>query len=177
MVAKHYKELGELCEQELDLEGAIENFQASADYYEGENSPAAAQGCLLKVAQYAAQLERYPKAIEIYEKVGFACLDNKLLVWSAKDYFMRACLCHLANGDAVSARRALDRFLERDPSFQSQREFKLCNEVIKAVETYDVDGFTKVVADYDATSKLDQWKTTILLRIKNAIKSEEANLN
>ena len=28
-----------------------------------------ANKCLLKVATYAAQLERYPKAIEIYEQV------------------------------------------------------------------------------------------------------------
>jgi hypothetical protein len=33
-------------------------------------SCSSANKCLLKVAQYAAQLEQYDKAIEIYEQVG-----------------------------------------------------------------------------------------------------------
>lgn len=35
----------------------------------------------------------------------------------------------------------------------------------------DVDAFTQAVVEYDSISKLDQWKTSILLRIKNSIKS------
>lgn len=34
-----------------------------------------ANKCLLKVGQYAAQLERYDQAIEIYEEVGFGLND------------------------------------------------------------------------------------------------------
>lgn len=34
-----------------------------------------ANKCLLKVAGYAAQLEQYQKAIDIYEQVGFAWLS------------------------------------------------------------------------------------------------------
>ena len=37
---------------------------------QGEESNAAANKCMLKVAQYAAQLENYPRAIEIYEQVS-----------------------------------------------------------------------------------------------------------
>lgn len=36
-------------------------------------SHSSANKCLLKVAGYAAQLEQYQKAIDIYEQVGFAC--------------------------------------------------------------------------------------------------------
>ena len=38
--------------------------------FQGEESNAAANKCMLKVAQYAAQLENYPRAIEIYEQVS-----------------------------------------------------------------------------------------------------------
>ena len=81
---------------------AIAHYEQSADYYKGEESnrypgapclsppPARALGpattdplplsaplssankCLLKVAGYAAQLEQYQKAIDIYEQVGTA---------------------------------------------------------------------------------------------------------
>jgi hypothetical protein len=52
---------------------------------------------LLKVAQFAAQTEKYDKAIEIYETVAKKSIDNSLLKWSVKEYFLKAGLCHLCN--------------------------------------------------------------------------------
>ncbi len=40
-------------------------------------------------------------------------------------------------------------------------------------EDRDVEGFTNTIVDYDRLSKLDPWKTTILLRIKKSIATEE----
>ena len=33
----------------------------------------------LQIAQFAAELERYPQAVKIYEDVARACVDNNLL--------------------------------------------------------------------------------------------------
>lgn len=41
--------------------------------------------------------------------------------------------------------------------------------LIEKLEEQDVDGFTDAVKDYDSISRLDQWYTTILLRIKKSI--------
>jgi len=131
---------------------------------------------LLKVAQYSAQLEKYHKAIEIYEQVGKASLDNNLLKWSVKEYFLKAGLCHLCASDLVSAKRALEKYQEMDCTFTSQRECKLLLDLIKAYENYDAEAFTAAVVEYDSVSKLDQWKTTILLRIKNSISNEDTGL-
>jgi hypothetical protein len=38
MAAKYQKEIAELCEAELDLQGAMDGYQTAADYYEGEGS-------------------------------------------------------------------------------------------------------------------------------------------
>ena len=37
------------------------------------------------------------------------------------------------------------------------------------MEESNVDGYTESVKDYDSISRLDQWFTTILLRIKKQI--------
>ena len=58
-------------------------------------SQRSANKCLLKVAQFAAQSEKYQKAIEIYEQIGTSSVDNALLKYGAKDHFFRAALCHL----------------------------------------------------------------------------------
>jgi len=176
IAAKHQKELAELYESELDHEHAIEAYKTAADWYEGENSSSAANTCLLKVAQYAAQLEKYDQAIEVYEEVARKSLDNNLTKWSVKDYFFKAILCYLCSTDVVSARRQIEKYQEMDYSFGSQRECKFLLEIIAAYENYDVEAFTQAVVDYDTVSKLDPWKTTILLRIKNLIKKEDIGL-
>jgi alpha-soluble NSF attachment protein len=79
---------------------------------------------MLKVAQYAAQLEDYDKAIQIYESVAGSCLDSSLLKYSAKEYFFRASLCHLSV-DLLNAQHALDKYASQYPAFQDSREFKL----------------------------------------------------
>ena len=85
--------------------------------FTGEESNSSANKCLLKVAQYAAQLENYQKAIEIYEQVASASLDNSLLKYSAKEYFFRAVLCHMC-GDLLDAQHALQRYESMYPAFQ-----------------------------------------------------------
>lgn len=173
IAAKHQKELAELFEEQADLDNAIAAYQTAADFYEGENSASAANQCLLKVALFSAQLERYDKAIELYEQIATQSIDNNLLKWSVKDYFLRAGLCHLAKGDIVAAEHALERYTDMDATFSSQRECKFLTELVNAVKNCDVEAFTNAVVEFDSISPLDSWKTSILLKVKNSIKDED----
>jgi len=167
MAAKYQKEIAETLEAEMDLQGAMDAYQIAADYYEGEGSQSTANTCLLKVSLFSAQLEKYEKAIEIYEKVAHASIDNNLLKWSVKDYLFRAGLCHLAL-DVEGARRALERYKDLDITFATSREGGLLGELLEAIDGQDVEKFTSAVVEFDSISKLDPWKTTMLLRIKNS---------
>jgi alpha-soluble NSF attachment protein len=73
-----------------------------ADMFDGEDQTSQTNACLLKVAQFSAQIEKYEQAIALYEKVAGKSIDNNLLKYSVKGYFFRAGLCHLALGDTVS---------------------------------------------------------------------------
>ncbi|KAG8232653.1 hypothetical protein J437_LFUL012613 [Ladona fulva] len=79
LAAKHHQSIAELYEAGdcggggsggggADLERAISHYEQAADYFRGEESNSSANKCLLKVAQYAAQLEKYDKAVQIYEQ-------------------------------------------------------------------------------------------------------------
>jgi alpha-soluble NSF attachment protein len=50
----------------------------------------------LKVADLSALESDYYKSIEHYERIGRASINNNLLKWSVKDYFLKAGICHLA---------------------------------------------------------------------------------
>lgn len=115
----------------------------------------------------------YYKAIENYEKVAEQSINNNLMKYSVKEYLLKAGICHLANGDLVDSRRALERYREMDPTFATQREHMLLSDLCEAVEAKSQEQFTDKLFQYDQVSKLDKWKTTILVRVKNAI--EEAD--
>jgi alpha-soluble NSF attachment protein len=44
---------------------------------------------------------------------------------------------------------------------------------VGAIDEVDVVKFTDIVRDYDNMSRIDQWKTTLLLRAKNTLKLKE----
>lgn len=93
--------------------------------------------------------------------------------YSVKDYFLKAGICHLATGDLVAATRALERYREIDPSFATQREHLLLTDLCEAVEAKSQDQFTDKLFQFDQVSKLDKWKTTILVRVKNSIEAAD----
>jgi len=168
MAAKHHQSIAEMYESDPNgLAKAVQHYEQAADYFKGEESISSANKCMLKVAQYAAQLEDYEKAIQIYEQVASSSLDSSLLKYSAKEYFFRAALCHLSV-DLLNAQHALEKYAQQYPAFQDSREFKLVKTLCEQLEEQNIEGFTDTVKDYDSISRLDQWSTTILLRIKKA---------
>ncbi|KAI1304870.1 hypothetical protein EDD11_005043 [Mortierella claussenii] len=173
--AKHQEDIGAIYESELiDLEQAMRAYEVAADWYAGESSTALAHKCMLKVATFAAQLEQYDKAIEMFETVASASLDNQLMKWSLKEYFLKAGLCHIATGDSVSAHNAVGRYCDMDVTFSSTRECQFLQSILGAVDNNDVNQFTASVVEFDQLTKLDNWKTKILLEIKNSIGKESS---
>ncbi|KAI9483172.1 MAG: soluble NSF attachment protein [Benjaminiella poitrasii] len=173
--ARHYQDIAELCEStELDQpREAYEAFGKAAELYLADDSPALANKCLLKVAQIAADLEMYDVAIEKYEQVAASAVDDPLLKWSLKDYCFKAGLCHLCTGDVVKTTQALSNYCNMDMSFESTREYGLLKGIIECIDQGDVDHFTQLVYDYDKLTRLDAWKTAVLLKIKKSMDSDE----
>jgi len=121
------------------------------------------------VADLAALKGDYYKAIENFERVSKSSINNHLMKWSVKEYFLKAGICHLASKDLVATNRALQVYVDLDNTFASTREHQLLVDLTEAVEQGDQEAFADKLYQYDQLSKLDKWKTTLLLRIKNDI--------
>jgi alpha-soluble NSF attachment protein len=93
--------------------------------------------------------------------------------YSVKDYLLKAGICQLATGDLVASQRALERYRQMDPQFAGQREYMLLTDLTEAVEAKSQEQFTDKLFQFDQINKLDPWKTTLLVRVKNSI--EEAD--
>ena len=173
MAARYCKELGEIYEQEQNLEKAIDYFERAADLFQSEEVTTSANQCKQKVAQFSAQLEQYPKAIQIYEAIAQHSINNSLLKYGVKGILLNAGICQLCKADVVAITNALERYQEIDPTFSGTREYKLLSELAEAMDEGDVAKFTNSLQEYDSMTRLDPWKTTLLLRVKNAIKAKE----
>ncbi|KAL6581265.1 hypothetical protein OROMI_007188 [Orobanche minor] len=173
MTARYYKEIAELYEQVPNLEQAIVYYEKAADLFLSEEVTTSANQCKQKIAEYSAQLEQYQKAVEIYEEIARHSLNNNLLKYGVKGHLLNAGICQLCKGDVVAINNALEKYQELDPTFSGTREYKLLADLAAAVDEEDVAKFTAAVKEFDSMTRLDSSKTTLLLRVKEALKAKE----
>ncbi|KKK23952.1 hypothetical protein P175DRAFT_0503061 [Aspergillus ochraceoroseus IBT 24754] len=170
--------VAEVYEMELgDTKKALDAYEKTAEWFDADNAEALANKHYLKAADLAALEGDYYKAIEHYERIGRSSISNGLMKWSVKDYLLKAGICHLATNDLVAASRALENYREIDTTFASTREHQLLVDLVETVEQGDQEAFADKLFQFDQLSKLDKWKTTILLRIKNNIESQEEDFS
>lgn len=170
--ADREKEIGQLHLQEFNNLGkAVESFRMAADWYQQEDSNATAMACYKDAADLLADLERFHEAIQLYEQVADHSLQSALTKYSVKEYWLRSSLCALALGDTVTAKRNLTSYSNKDVTFSSTREAKFVGFLIETVEQMDLEGFTGAVAEFDSVTRLDNWKTSILIKIKRLLSS------
>jgi alpha-soluble NSF attachment protein len=176
IAAKAEKDIAEIYEAEGNLTSAAEHYQKSSDYYEMEGQASNRDSGLLKVAHFYGSLGKYVEACELFEKVASACAEDKLRKFGVRDHLLKAGICYLASGDDVAVKKALDRYPSISFEWADSREAKFLATLLDATIKHDEAGFSAAVQDYDSLSRLDQWKTSILVRAKEAVKNEEAEL-
>lgn len=168
--AKQLKSVAELMEQEGKVEVASEYYRNAADMFEmDEHSKSAITQCLVKLAELYARQGKFAEAAKIFEKEGEKALANHLLQFGARDHFLKAGILYLATGDAVTATIACDRYHQMDPRLEGTRESQLLKGLTTAFVENDLDGFMQAVSEYDSISRLDPWKTELLVEAKKKL--------
>lgn len=73
----------------------------------------------------------------------------------------------------LDAQHALNRYEQASPSFSETREYKFIKEIMQHVEGGDEESYTAAVNSFDRISRLDEWHTHILLKIKKGIAKDD----
>ncbi|PNP37222.1 hypothetical protein TGAMA5MH_10892 [Trichoderma gamsii] len=165
--------LGQIYEHDLkDLKRAREAYKEAA-----ERLPKArelnANKLFTQYADLAALDEDYYVAIETYDRIINSMIGNQTMKWSLSTYCFKAGVCHLATGDLVGTRRAVESYRQKDAEFSSQYKYKLIEDLCGAVEAHDQDQFGELLFQFDRTSRLEPWMTAILVKVKNAIEAPD----
>lgn len=170
-------ELGEIYENDLnDYKNAIDAYETAAEWYSQDQAVALANKSWIRCADLQALDSNYLEASNIYSKLIKNSVGNRLSQWSLKEYYLKKGLCQLAAADSVAATRTLQEGQHEDPNFADSRESTLLANLIDAVNDNDTEKLSQVVFDFDKFSKLDKWKTTIMLKIKENISEAEDDL-
>lgn len=155
-----------------------------------------ANQCYQLAAELSGELGDYQRSMELYQTVGEWSLSSALTKYSVKEYWLRAAICSMAMGvsafspfhsrpcfrnwgsrqDLVTTNNLLQDFARKDVTFPSTREAKFAHQLMVACEEGDVDQYTGAIFEYDKVTKLDNWKTEVLLKIKKALEEDEGAL-
>jgi len=172
--ADREKEIAQIYVKELnDVKRGCESYDQAADWYEQEDSKATATSCRKDAADLYAELGDYTSAIARYKKVADAYMDSPLTRFNVKEIWLRQGLCALAMGDFTQSSNLLSYSRTIDPTFQTTREAKFLSTLTDAFSQGDVELFTNALVEWDHISKLDNWKTGILLAAKQKLEAEE----
>lgn len=71
--------------------------------------------------------------------------------------------------DYVSVGRKLTLYGQMDATFSSTREAKFVTVLLESLQEGDEEAFSRAVYEFDQVTKLDNWKTAILLKIKRGL--------
>lgn len=181
--AKLCKECGEMYEndevvpdnEKSNVVLAIEMYEQAAELFEMEDSKSQASTCQTKIAELCSAALEPPdllRASNLYDTLGRKCLENNLLKFNAKTHFLHAIMCLLAAADSVGGENLYNRYEGIDYTYNDSREGKFSKSLIDCVNQYDSEGFATICYEYDRISKLDPWKTTILMKIKRTISDD-----
>jgi alpha-soluble NSF attachment protein len=166
---------------ELGGEHSMDWFNRAVKYYKSEGSKATAQEIVLKMAVFHIKNGELNQARSIYEKAGRDALDDRLTRGGARKHFFMALLClvgmisptNIAEGVAMLEEK-FHEFTEMDTQFdQYTREHMLITQLIAALENTDIDAYSEAMDEFDRICPLDDIKTKLLLRGKQALRQSD----
>ena len=120
----------------------------------------------------------------ILENVAKNYLQNPITKYSAKEYFGKAILCIIYYSNNPSEGSIyLKKYMEIDPTFDESNIYNLCCDVIKSMETNNINNLKYSIQKYKEISEMDKFMIDILKKIvekesnNNQINGNNNNLN
>lgn len=176
-IAKYQKELAEIYESMLDTEMAIECYKKASDNYLIEDATSQSNSCNIKVGQLLCEINKFNDALQIYEALAKISIDNNLLKYNVNEYLLHAGLCAILLNDIVTTEKAIERFKDISAIFDTSKQYKLLMDIIKTINDNDLDSFTIVIKDYDSISPFDNFKISLLTKIKKILENNTGDSN
>lgn len=172
--ANYEFELGEILELQLqDYKEASKVYKMAGDWYLQDNALQLSNKCYLKYADLLSLQSKGDQdlfdSIKTYQSLIENNLSKNTNLWGLKDYFLKIGLLQLVLTDTVAAEITLREAREKLSDDKDCKEFQLLEKLIECYKEQDIDLMSQTLMQFDKFQKLDNWKTTILLKIKESL--------
>lgn len=184
MFALLHKQIGELYEEEGDLQMAVEYYAQAAEHYCKPEQ--VKQRFLLnkRIGRLHAMSGNYPEGIKMFEQLAHTVVKDNLGSnpvlgrLEVKEYFFHATLCHLSALDAKeSGVQRLDKVMNADKAFRSyeemdlenigmELELELCKKLIKAMIKADSDAIREALDIFHMCRTVEPWVNVLLAKVQ-----------
>ncbi len=170
-----YGLIGDLYESNDLHEKALNAYETQAEYI-NENHQSLNKNPLLKVAELSIILQKYERAIEIYEYIATAYKDKGVLRFKGCDYFLLSSLCYIINDDYVGLTRALTTYPDKNHAFLRSKESELVNNIIGIINPENtctvadkIKQYSTLCQQYDNIKTLSPILVIALTKVKDVI--------
>ena len=167
--AKLLCDAGKLFYDQKDIENAINSYKGAAQIYDDENKSVQAANQIAIIADIYSSQNNWLEASNYYKDVAKRRFSDSLTKISAVEFCTKAVICRMAADDVVGAESYMNDFSNEFPSWERSKEYIVLRALARAIENRDVDGFSKVVADYDQYKMLDDWTSNSLQAVKQLL--------
>ncbi|MES1909635.1 MAG: hypothetical protein MHM6MM_002340 [Cercozoa sp. M6MM] len=173
--AKLEMALGELLRDNDHPEAAIAAFQRCADLAEMEDKTVQQHKAMLAIAHLSAQVGDYSTAVQQFDAVARASLDNRLAAHSCTEYFFKAMCCRLCQdetcSDIDSLTESLERYADMYPPFENTREHRLLSQLLSVYVKQDLDAWATACYEFEQIVPLRDFEGVLLLKAKKQLGS------
>ena len=162
--------LGEAAEREQGTTAWLQaraHFERAEMYYSGGGRGFELQSCREKQAMLSAsrELGDFARAAQIFERIGYELVSDRIGKFTAHKFFARAVLCHLAGGDGVGARMSNSKFARDDYRYTGSADGRLAATLVEATELHSAQAFRAAYKEAACTKiggEVGLWYTAVL---------------
>lgn len=123
----------------------------------------------LEAAMLQASMTKYTLAADLFESVAAEYVTTNLLKYSAKEHYMSAVMCWMAEGDVTTALKKREAFQMADSQFNGSPQDSFLGKCLDAMVAGSPDDFATAVQEWESMSKLEPFRVKLLLAAKESI--------
>ena len=176
-IGKNNENLAIQKENKKKYEEAINYYLQAIKYYERDGNH---QQLIIKIEIKLAELmmvHNHPqspqKVPEMLENIGTFYYKKIITKYAAKDYFGKAILSRVyySNNPGLDGRNYIHKIKKIDKSFAESNLYTLCSDIIKSMESNDINSMKYAIQRYKEFNEVDEFLAYILTQIIEKMKS------
>eukprot|EP00796_Vickermania_ingenoplastis_P011798 gene11798-8109_t len=159
------------------LDKSLAAYQKAEKFYTADSQAMKSNKCKQVQAEIYSELQQYGKALPLYEDLAKGMLGGPLK-FQAADMQVKAMLCRFAMMmpderlmQVEECKEQLELYTQTNPYLEGSREEEVLRLLLEAIGAEDMLKFEEALLLLQQLKMLDDWKTAVLLVIRDNMQS------